>query len=50
MSKIKKKIRFPMLNAKNQFHILVLHFKKHVIKKKKKTPFLMYFYCTIYQV
>ena len=41
MPKNLEKIGFPMLPAKNRFHILVLHLKKKTKKVylKKKTPF-----------
>ena len=40
-----KKNGFLMPIAKNRFHILVLHLKKHIIEEKN-TPFFMYFYWT----
>ena len=41
MPKNREKIGFPMPTAKNRFHILVLHLKKHIIIEK--TPFLCTF-------
>ena len=45
MPKNQEKTGFPMPTAKNRFHILVLHLKKHIIIEKN-TLFRMYFYCT----
>ena len=39
MPKNQEKIGFPMLTAKNQFHILVLHLKKHIANYRKKNFF-----------